>query len=125
MRADVDLLGQALSILLTNALNYTPAGGTVEVQVGMRDVEGELWGTLAMIDDGPGIAPEDQPHLFERFYRGRAAKTTKAPGTGLGLAILKEIIDQHGGRVEVHSTGIPGEGTRFTLLLPPGLTAST
>ena len=121
---DPGLLGQALSILLTNALTYTPSGGTVIVRVSARMVDGANWGELAVIDDGPGIPLDEQSHLFERFFRGNAAHVLKTPGTGLGLAILQEIISQHAGRVEVHSTGSPGEGCRFSILLPPAPSAS-
>jgi signal transduction histidine kinase len=118
---DSGLLGQALSILLTNALTYTPPGGTVVVKVGACAVDGMDWGELAVIDNGPGITPDEQVRLFERFFRGNAAHVLQVPGTGLGLAILKEIVSQHAGRVEVHSTGLPGEGTRFSILLPPAV----
>jgi two-component system sensor histidine kinase BaeS len=64
-------------------------------------------------DDGPGIAPEDQPHIYERFYRGRNAR---AEGSGLGLAIVQSIVHAHGGRVSVESE--PGAGSLFVLDLP-------
>ncbi|NDJ78996.1 MAG: hypothetical protein GYB65_22320 [Chloroflexi bacterium] len=119
VKADAGLVGQALSILLTNALNYTPAGGQVTVQAGTRAINSVTWSELAVEDNGPGISPADQQHLFERFFRGEAARATRAPGTGLGLAILKEIVERHQGQVSVYSSGIPGDGTRVSILLPP------
>jgi two-component system phosphate regulon sensor histidine kinase PhoR len=120
VRADEGMLGQALSILLTNALNYTPAGGTVTVEVRDCRQGPDPWGCVAVSDTGPGIQPEEMPQLFERFFRGSAAEITRSRGTGLGLAILKEIITRHGGRVEVESEGIPGKGAVFLLWLPCG-----
>ena len=66
----------------------------------------------------PGISPEEQERLFERFFRGKAARASNTPGTGLGLAIVKEIVDRHQGSVEVHSTGVAGEGATFSVWLP-------
>ena len=63
-----------------------------------------------------GISPEDLPHLFERFYRGKAGRTSGAPGTGLGLAIVKQVVEHHHGQVEVED-GPDGRGTAFTLWL--------
>ena len=70
---------------------------------------------LLVADSGSGIAPEDLPHVFERFYRGRSMVKYEVPGTGLGLAIVKEIVDLHRGQIEVESR--PGEGTTFTVWL--------
>lgn len=120
INGDSNLLGQALSVFLTNAINYTPAGGYIEVGVvKSTDSEGN-WTGFYVQDDGPGIAPEDLPHLFDRFYRGTAGRTSGAPGTGLGLAIAHEIVRRHHGRIEVESEGVPGEGACFTVWLPVG-----
>lgn len=116
--ADEGLLGQALSNLLTNALNYTPAGGYVEVSTKVRCAEGKLWAGVEVSDSGPGVLPEEQPHLFERFFRGTVGRESGAPGTGLGLALVKEIIARHNGTVEVTSEGIPGKGAAFRVWLP-------
>ena len=113
--ADEGLLGQVLSILLTNAFNYTPVGEVVTVSTVSQ---GNAWAGFRVSDSGQGILPEDQAHLFERFYRGAAGRGAREPGTGLGLAIAKEIVEQHHGRIEVKSTGVPGEGTAFTVWLP-------
>jgi signal transduction histidine kinase len=103
-------LHQVTVNLLTNALRYTPAGGEVTVTVG---VDGER-ALLAVSDTGPGIAPEDQPHVFERFWHGRG--DAGRAGSGIGLAIVSELVRAHGGRVVLDST--PGEGSTFTVVLP-------
>jgi len=118
VKADPGLLGQALSVLLTNALNYTPAGGKVVVSTLASETERQRWARLTVSDSGAGITPEELPQLFQRFFRGSVGRASGAPGTGLGLAIAKEIVELHGGRIEVQSSGIPGEGTVFTIWLP-------
>ena len=82
------MLERAISNLVDNAVKYSPAGTPIEVTVGPGRVE--------VRDHGPGIAPEDQPYVFERFYRSTAARTE--PGSGLGLAIVEQIVARHGGR---------------------------
>ena len=106
---NADYLKQLLLILLDNAFKYTPPEGEVTLAA-VR--QGGWWG-ISVTDTGPGIAPEDLPRIFERFYRGRSGR---AGGTGLGLAIARWITEEHGGRLEVAST--PGRGTAFTLWLP-------
>lgn len=119
VRADAALLGQVLSILLTNAFNYTQAGGTVTVGSQLRlDDEGRQWVGFRVSDTGPGIVPDEEPYLFQRFFRGKAGQESGTPGTGLGLSIAEEIIQQHGGSIEVHSSGMAGEGASFTVWLP-------
>ncbi len=118
VQTDEGLIGQTLSILLTNALNYTPAGGRVTVRTQAQELNGDRWVGVSVSDTGPGITPDDQPHLFERFYRGQAGRSSGAPGTGLGLAIAKEIVERHHGRIEVQSEGVPGQGATFTIWLP-------
>lgn len=115
--ADFGLLGQVLSILLTNALHYTPAGGCVTVRAQRHPTETQ-WAGFAVSDTGPGILPEEQPKLFSRFFRGSAGENSGVSGTGLGLSIAKEIIERHNGRIEVKSEGIPGEGTTFHVWVP-------
>ncbi|HLA45241.1 MAG TPA: HAMP domain-containing sensor histidine kinase, partial [Aggregatilineales bacterium] len=115
---DAGLIGQALSILLTNALNYTPGGGKVVVSTQSRQVDGQQWVAFCVRDTGPGIAPNEQEQLFMRFYRGTAGQKSGVPGTGLGLAIAREIVQRHQGRLEVESTGIAGEGAAFSIWLP-------
>lgn len=116
--ADQGLLEQVISILLTNAMNYTPTGGEIVVSTQTRHAQGILWIGCRVQDTGLGIPPDEQVQLFERFFQGQANRLSGTPGTGLGLAIAKEIIDCHHGEIEVESTGIPGEGTAFTVWLP-------
>jgi PAS domain S-box-containing protein len=117
-QADRGQLEQVISSLLTNALSYTPAGGQVVVTTQTRQFEDEQWVGFSVSDTGPGISPDDQQHLFERFFRGKVGRESGEPGTGLGLAIAKEIIDRHHGEIEVESEGIPGKGATFTVWLP-------
>jgi len=118
VNADAGLLGQVLSVLITNAIHYTPAGGHIEVRQVQGDPENITWAGFSVEDDGLGVSPEDLPHLFERFYRGKIGRDSGAPGTGLGLAIAHEIVLRHHGRIEVESTGIPGQGTTFSVKIP-------
>lgn len=108
-------LTQVLINLVDNGINYTPSGTNMEIVTGMRRHENHDWVTLTVQDDGPGIAPDEMLHLFERFFRGKAGLDSGAPGTGLGLAICKEIVDQMGGRLTVQSE--LGEGAAFTVWL--------
>ncbi|MCA9968592.1 MAG: PAS domain S-box protein [Anaerolineales bacterium] len=113
--ADEAQLVQVLTNLVTNAINYTQPEGRIWIRAGsgrFGDAPG-VW--IAISDNGPGIAPRDLPHLFDRFYRGESSRGSDVPGTGLGLAICKEIIDRHEGAIEVRS--VPGEGTTFTVWL--------
>ncbi len=119
-QADARLLVQALSNILTNALNYTPAGQSVHLFTDLRrDEQGEIWVTVSVRDSGPGISPQEMPSLFTRFFRGAAAQAANTPGTGLGLAIAKEIIQRLDGRITVESQ--LGEGSTFTVWLKPAL----
>jgi signal transduction histidine kinase len=114
--ADARMLAEVLSNLLSNAINYTPEGGTISMLGEVSEQEGRPGVALAVSDTGPGIAPEELPRVFERYYRGEAARRSKAPGTGLGLAIADEIVRRHGGQIDVQST--PGQGSTFTVWLP-------
>lgn len=100
------LLERAVTNLLDNAAKWSPAEGTIHVRL--------VDGVLTVRDEGPGIQPEDLPHIFDRFYRSSEARTL--PGSGLGLSIVKRAAERHGGTVEVSSPA--GEGTTFTLTLP-------
>jgi signal transduction histidine kinase len=119
---DERMLSQVVANLLTNALQYTPRGGVL-VSTARRDDDGRTWCALSVRDTGLGIAPEEQPRIFERFYRGEGSRRVRAPGTGLGLAICSEIVERHGGRITLESQ--PGEGSCFTVWLPPHETART
>lgn len=108
---DANQLSQVATNLVANALNYT-VYGTVAVSTACRD--GQV--LLQVADTGRGIASEDLPRIFERFYRGEQVNKNNIPGTGLGLAIVKEIVEMHQGRIEVDSR-LEG-GTVFTVSLP-------
>jgi signal transduction histidine kinase len=114
---DEPTIVQAFSNLLTNALNYTPAGGDVLIKTILVQEDGNSQAGFSVEDTGLGISAEDMPHLFERFYRGGAARQSGAPGTGLGLAIVKQVVDHHGGRIEVQNNP-NGHGTKFTVWIP-------
>ena len=92
--ADADLIGQALRNLLDNALRYAPGGASVTVAA--RLVDGEA--RMEVSNTGEGIAPNDLPRIFERFYRGEKSRSRETGGTGIGLAIVQEIARAHGGR---------------------------
>src|SRR6266705_3423359 len=111
---DATRIRQLILNLLTNAVKYTPPGGTVRMQLGAAD--GRV--TLSVADTGIGIAPGDLPHIFDRFWRADSARTRtgERSGAGLGLAICKWIAEAHGGRIDVVSR--PGRGTTFTVTLP-------
>ena len=101
---------QVASILLDNAVKYTPDGGSVTVRV--KEEDGSV--ALAVSDTGIGI-PEDQlPLIFERFHRVDPSRSEG--GAGLGLSIARQIAEAHGGQIRAKST--PGKGSTFTLLLP-------
>jgi len=118
---DASRIRQLILNLLTNAVKYTPAGGSVRLQLGPPN--GRV--TLTVADSGVGIAPGDLPHIFDRFWRADSARTRtgERSGTGLGLAICKWIAEAHGGTIDVQSR--PGRGTTFTVTLPRETTAPT
>lgn len=113
---DERLLSQVFTNLLTNAMNYTPAGGEITVRIGQGDKGGASWITAEVTDTGLGIPEEEKPRIFQRFFRGHASQNTQAPGTGLGLAICREIIHLHSGRIEVDSQ--LDKGTTFAVWIP-------
>ncbi len=113
VNGDRDRLKQVILNLISNAINYTPAGGKVRVWLSKPDGRA----CLRVEDSGPGIQPDDLPHIFDRFYRGDPSrKRTENSGFGLGLSIAKWIVDRHGGQIEVESQ--VGKGTQFTVWLP-------
>ena len=112
--ADSGLLRRALSNLVVNALRHTPSGGRIVVEAKETpDREAEI----VVSDTGDGIAPEDLPHVFDRFYRADSARLRQGSGTGLGLAIVQSIMQLHGGTVSLESE--LGRGTAVTLKFPP------
>jgi signal transduction histidine kinase len=106
---DRDRIVQVLGNLIGNALKFTPPGGRVEVGAATEGEEVVCW----VADTGAGIAPEQLPHLFDRFWQ---ARPTDRRGLGLGLAIVKGLVAAHGGRIGVESE--PGRGSRFRFTLP-------
>ena len=114
---DPGLVKQALRILVDNSVKYTPEGG----QITLRLTEEKDYLALSVSDTGPGIAPEDLPRIFERFYRADQSRARETGGTGLGLPIARWIAARHGGSVQVSS--VVGIGSRFTLLLPDARTS--
>jgi len=126
--ADPQRLEQVLRNLLVNALRYTPNGGRVEVRVtedqvvfgaGSTSCTGQSiypYVRVAISDSGLGIAPEDLPHVFDRFWRGDKSRSRSGGGAGLGLAIARQIVEAHNGRIWAESQ--VGQGTTFTFLLP-------
>ena len=110
---DLNRIRQVASILLDNAVKYTPGGG--EVTVTVQETNG--WAELEVADTGAGIPEDHLPLIFERFHRADPSRTDG--GAGLGLSIARQVAEAHGGKIEVQST--PGEGSTFTLLLPKKL----
>ena len=130
-------LGRAVNNLIDNAVKYSPPGAPVEIRLvgakrpveagraasrpvqstdrsmeqARRPAEGAQ---LTVRDHGPGIAAEDLPHIFDRFYRGAEARGR--PGSGLGLAIVRQVVEQHGGSILAEAA--PGGGTSMRVLLP-------
>jgi two-component system phosphate regulon sensor histidine kinase PhoR len=111
VRGEENQLARLITNLISNALRYTMQGG-VKVHTSFFDHQVCLW----VQDTGMGIDPEDLPHLFERFYRGRRVRQTRIHGTGLGLAIVKEIVDLHEGNIEIQSK--VNDGSSICVQLP-------
>ena len=115
---DVDLdrmrISQALGNVLSNAINYTEAGGNIVLRAGLDSNEALA---ISIIDDGIGIHAADLPHVFDRFYRTDQSRSRGIAGTGLGLAITRAIVEAHGGTVAATSEGL-GRGVTVTCRLP-------
>lgn len=109
---DPDRIAQVLGNLITNAIRYTPPGGRITMSAACAG-DGVL---LRVQDTGSGIAPEDLPYVFDRFYRGERARQSSGSESGLGLAIARSIVEAHGGSIAV--TSAPGQGSTFTITLP-------
>lgn len=113
VQVDPDRVAQILRNLLVNALRHTPPGGSVTVTAALRNKTVEI----AVTDSGEGIAAEDLPHVFERFWRADPARArTTASGTGLGLAVAQSLVEAQGGRIWAESE--PGRGSTFCVALP-------
>jgi len=111
-------LRSAISNLVYNAVNHTPAGTHITVRWQHVPTGAEF----SVEDDGPGIGPEHIPRLTERFYRVDKARSRQTGGSGLGLAIVKHAINHHDSRLDIVST--PGKSTRFSFVIPERLIAS-
>jgi signal transduction histidine kinase len=116
IQADPDRMVQVLGNLLDNALRYMPSGGQLDVEVKVDNSSVERPVIFRIADSGPGIAPEDLPHVFERFYQADKARQRDGSGSGLGLAIARSIVEAHGGRIWVESE--PGKGAQFFVSMP-------
>ena len=110
--ADAELLQYAVYNLLTNAIKYSPDESVIRISL-RPDQQAAC---LVVADQGCGIEPSEQQHIFERFYRTRRHREDAASGAGIGLALVKEIVTQHGGTIEVDSE--PGKGSSFSVFLP-------
>src|SRR3990172_5031844 len=113
--ADSQLIMQVMSNLLTNATNYSPSGGVITLRTGRRSADGVEWVVFSIADTGPGIAEDDRPRVFERFFRGIVGRASGIPGTALGLAICKEIVEHHPGKIQLSAEG--ARGTTVTVWL--------
>ena len=112
--ADPVWIRAAVRKLMVNALDYTPQGGQINVMTAVcKTPDQREWITLTVQDSGPGLSPEERPHIFERFYRGKATNNYSTPGVGLGLSISQTIVEKLGGRITVESQ--PAQGTAFTI----------
>jgi signal transduction histidine kinase len=109
---DADRFRQVLSNLLSNALQYTPAGGQITMSITADEVEV----TIRITDTGAGIPPEDHTLIFERFFRRDPSRSRDTGGSGLGLSIVKSLVERQGGQIRVESK--VGEGTSFILSFP-------
>ncbi len=113
---DRQRLAQVITNLITNAINYSSPGDRIGVRTALTSQAGQAVITLAVSDTGVGIAGQDLPFVFNRFFRAETARVEGIPGTGLGLSIVKEIVEMHNGIIRAEST--LGEGSTFTVMLP-------
>ncbi|HUW81577.1 MAG TPA: ATP-binding protein [Phycisphaerae bacterium] len=111
---DKDRLAVVLTNLVGNAVKYTPSGGRVEVNCAEDGARVQI----RVVDTGPGVAPEEQERIFEKFYRSADERVAQLPGTGLGLAIARQTVQAHGGTIELESE--PGKGSIFIVWLNAG-----
>ena len=109
---DADLLRQATANLISNAVRYTPEGGTITIMAR----KGDLMGQIVVKDTGIGLTPEEAKLVFQRFWRADSGRARATGGLGIGLSVVKEIVDQHNGWVRVE--GKPNEGACFTIYIP-------
>lgn len=110
--ADSNRLKEALENVIDNAISYTNPGGNVTISTSQN----EKTTTITVKDTGVGVESQEQPHVFEKFYRGKAAKKIRQDGSGIGLFIVKNVIESHQGKVTIES--VPKKGTKITITLP-------
>ena len=109
---DRDMLRQATANLISNAVRYTPAPGKITVKVR----KGDIMASISVRDTGIGLSPEECKMVFNRFWRAEESRQRQSGGLGVGLAVVKEIVDRHGGWIQVE--GKKGEGACFTIHIP-------
>lgn len=114
VRADSERIAQVLRNLLTNALRHTPRNGSISISAAAV----ESWVEVNVSDTGEGIAPDDLPHVFDRFWRGDRSRARESGNTGLGLAIARHLIESHSGQIGAESQGLSDKGSRFWFKLP-------
>ena len=112
--ANVDrlLMGRVIHNLLANAIKYSPAGRIVTIKSTSSDSD---W-TISVHNDGPGIQKADQEKIFQGFYRTKEAQTSGQKGTGMGLMLCQEIVQRHGGKLELETA--PNKGCTFSIIVP-------
>jgi signal transduction histidine kinase len=122
--ADPRYVRQVMRNLLTNACKYTPAGTPITISAADHPQGQDGLVCVSVRDQGPGIPPEQQERVFERFARLPGAAASAQPGSGLGLAICKQLVEAMGGTIWVESTGRDGEGACFSFTLSGGSQSS-
>lgn len=114
VEVDPTRIREVVENLIVNALRYTPAGGSIRVSAAVQGGGTERRVVITVADSGAGIAPEELPHIFDRFYKSQDSR-----GTGLGLTIAKNLVEAHGGEITAESA--PGQGTTIRVTLPVSL----
>lgn len=115
---DSALMMRVIDVLIDNAIKYTPSDGTIDVKTSMATVGDQTWGRVHVQDSGVGLAEGEHQRIFDRFYRGHAARQTTTPGAGLGLAIAQVLVNRQYGRIEAANRDDGRPGALFTVWLP-------
>lgn len=113
---DTDRINQVIYNLLTNSIRYIDEKDTIAIATSLTEVNGQTYVQTTIADNGPGIAAEDLPHIFQYFYRGEKSRSRKSGGSGIGLALARQFVRSHGGKIAVKSK--KGKGTTFAFILP-------
>ncbi len=116
IEADIDRISQVIYNVLVNGIRYSPPKSFIKVVTGKIENANQSWIKISIADQGPGIAQEDIPYIFDHFYRGDKSRDKKSGGSGLGLAVVKQLVEIHGGQVTVQSE--LGQGCVFQIVLP-------